>query len=349
MSPLGPDLDEDQRDLAGMLDDFAQDRDLVLSDDPALVAGLVTELARLGVWTVGTAEAHGGGGADARTTAVALERLGRHWPALGWAAVQAHAAVDILGDDDRFATLVAELHAGTAAVAVADAASAHVRLAWSGDVLAGSVDRVDAASQQPYLVVLADDGTALLVESSVLTYTPLSRTGLGGALTRSAQVDTDAVATLTGVDADAVRARLRLGAAAVAAGIMGAAHDAAHTYAADRQQFGGPLTDIPTVRQALLRQAGRMANALTGAFGSAREPVTTLAAMDEACGAAIEVAASALQCHGGYGYLTEYPAERYLRDAVSLRAAVDVTGAAVTTARTLVGLEPVIALEKDAS
>lgn len=346
MSWRGPTLDADQRDLARMLDGLADDRALVLTDDANTVAALVAELAELGVWTLGTAEEHGGGGADPATTAVALERLGRSWPALGWAAAQAHAAVDLLAGDDRFPDLVADLHAGRAAVAVVDLSSVHVRLEWTGDVLGGSVDRIDAAAPAPHLLVLTGERTALLVAPGALTATPLRRTGLGGALTRSVEVEAGpgAVHDLAGVDVAAARTRLRLGAAAVAAGISGAATDAAAAYSADRHQFGAPLTALPTVRQSLLDQAARTVAALTLAVAAADDEVRSFAAARLACDGAVEVTASALQSHGGYGYLVEYPAERHLRDAVSLRAAADLPGAAVATARTLVGLEPVASL-----
>src|SRR5688572_22021419 len=127
-----------------MLDALAADRDVVLSDDPEAVGAIVTDLAALGIWTLGTDVEHVGGGADRVTTAVALERLGRTWPALGWAATQAHTAVDVLSGDDRFSGLVAAVHAGSAPVAVVDATSRHVRLAWSLEALTGSVDRIDA-------------------------------------------------------------------------------------------------------------------------------------------------------------------------------------------------------------
>lgn len=334
-----------------MLDAFVAAHSLELEDDPITVAGLVAELADLGVWTLGTSEVAGGGGAEPRLTALALERLGRAWPALGWAAAQAHAAVDVLAGDDRFADLVAQVHAGTAAVAVVDSACAHVRLAWTGDQLVGSVDRIDAAAQEPYLLVLDGDNEASLVSPTEMTFTGLRRTGFGGAFTRTAVVAAAAgtVDGLAGIDAVAARNRLRLGAAAVAAGIAGAAADAAADYAAGRHQFGNTLTAIPTVRQALLGQATR-STLMLGAVLNSENQVQTLAAAEEACDSAIDVAAAALQSHGGYGYLAEYGAERRLRDAISLRAAVDTWGASVATARVLVHLAPAAtALERDSA
>ncbi|WP_039828601.1 acyl-CoA dehydrogenase family protein [Nocardia testacea] len=347
----GPALDRDQRDLRDMLDAFAAAHNPVLADEPEQVAGLVTELAALGVWTLGTAEETGGGGADRATTALVFERLGRAWPALGWAAAQAHTAIDVLGADQRFADLVTGLHAGTAAVAVVDATAAQVRLTRQGGTLSGTVARVDAAAERPHLLLLGDAGHAVLLPPVALTPEPLRRTGFGGALTRSLEVDArpGEYHDLDSVDTAAARRRLRLGAAAVAAGIAGAAADAAAEYASGREQFGAPLTALPTVRQALLGQAARAAVSTAAAFG-AEDEVAVLAALREACEGAIEAAAGALQAHGGYGYLTEYGAERRLRDAISLRAATDPGGAATAVARALAGLPPIAtAIRKDAS
>jgi alkylation response protein AidB-like acyl-CoA dehydrogenase len=329
----GPPLGADQRDVAAMLDDVASDKvdaGFVLDDDNA--PGMAAELGELGVWTLGVAEELGGGGAEPEVTAIALERLGRHWPALGWASVQAHAALEATGT--------------TVPTAVVDAHGAHVHLALEGDRLVGTVDRVDAAHPAPALLLL-DGDTAYLVEADAASATPLRRTGLAGACTR--QLSLDAPYRELGVDGAALRARLRLGAAAVAAGIAGAAVDDALDYAGGRHQFGGALTALPTVRQSLLAQAARTSTVLAAVLAAGRDELSTYAVAREATEAAIDVAAAALQSHGGYGYLTEYAAERRLRDAVSLRAAADTQGAGLAAARAVTGLDPLPALRKDAS
>jgi alkylation response protein AidB-like acyl-CoA dehydrogenase len=343
----GPALDDDGRSLRDVLDEFIDAHEPTLTDDVTAVTALVRELAGLGIWTLGTAETAGGGGADRTLTTVAFERLGRAWPALGWAAVQAHTAIDVLAGDDRFAVLVTALHVGNAAVAVADAQSLHVRLQRDGAAITGTVDRVDAAAEEPHLLVLFDGGTAALIEPAALTRDPVHRTGLGGALTRSLDIDARAAHVVDGVDVDAARVRLRLGAAAVAAGIAGAAADAAVSYAAERRQFGDTLTAIPTVRKSLMEQTSRAVLILGAVLGAAEDPIQAAAVALHALDGAIDVAADALQSHGGYGYLVEYDAERRLRDAVSLRAAADVRGQATTTARTLVGVGPAGISAKD--
>ena len=340
MTWRGPGQTSDQQDLAAMLDGFARGRTGILTDDAGAVSTLVEALAELGVWTLGTSALSGGGGADRATTAVALERLGRFWPALGWASAQAHAAVDVLSGTDGFGELVAAVHAGRAAVAVVEDDADQVRLSWSDDgSLVGAVDRVDVAHESPYLMVLDSAGDALLVAPDQYEATAVRRTGLAGALTRSLvlNVPGDRVVRVPGADATAARLRLRYGAAAVAAGICGAAADGALAYVAERNQFGAALTALPSVRHAVLRQADAVVVALSAAVAGPDDPQGSLAAARSACDLAVEVAAKALQSHGGYGYLNEYPAERFLRDALSLRAAVGADGLARTAGLSLVG------------
>lgn len=333
----GPVLEADHRDLVAMFDAFAADNPGPL-EDGAEVAPLVVRLAELGVWTLGAAADHGGGGADPTMTAVAFERMGRYWPALGWASVQVHVAADLIGASHP--ELMSELHAGRARVAVVRTSSPHVRLSFADGRLSGTVGRVDAAGPRPHLLVLDNDGTARLVEPDALEGRGLARTGLGGAFTSALEVSAsaDQVHELSGRDLPASLGRLWCGAAAVAAGIAGAAADGAASYAAGRRQFGDALTAIPTVRQSLLDQVADTVTALTASIAVDHSDLAqAYAAVSRACDGAIDVAAAALQTHGGYGYLSEYPAERFLRDAVSLRAAVDVQSAARVGAADLVG------------
>jgi alkylation response protein AidB-like acyl-CoA dehydrogenase len=332
MSWLGPPLDEDQTDLVTMLDDFARDRVGSLGDDEAMGRVLIHDLVGLGVWTVGADEGHGGGGADHVTTCLVLERLGRHWPALGWASAQSHAALEVLGRDQRAAEVVARLHTGEALIAVVDASAPHVDLELGDASVSGVVHRVDAADVAPYLLVLSGPDAAVLVSpDGYMASETLRRTGLEGALTRALDVNAtdDAVMTLAGAGVGRARAMLWSAAAAVAAGIAGAAHDDARAYVAGRHQFGGPLTELPVVRQSLLGQASRVAMALRGVLVSAHDELQAWSVLQSAAEAAIDVAAAALQAHGGYGYLEEYPSEKRLRDAVSLRAATAVQAAAI--------------------
>lgn len=347
MTWRGPELDADQRDVMAMLDAFASDRGPVLSDDASAVSELVRALVDLEVWTLGVDERHGGGGAERSLVLAVLERLGRYWPALGWACAQAQVAPNLLGRDDRFADLVSRVHAGDIGVAVVDARADVVRLERTGDLLVGTIDRIDAACENPFVLVLYEGNAATLLTADAVESDPVARTGLAGALTRSLRVHATLglsaydVEGIEGVEGARARARLWLGAGAVAAGVAGAAVDAAHSYAGSRIQFGAPLTALPPVGRSLFAQAARTTGILALLWAAAESDLTHVAgALREACDGAIEVAASALQTHGGYGYLMEYPAARYLQDAISLRAAVGVETALAIVAEHVASVAP---------
>jgi alkylation response protein AidB-like acyl-CoA dehydrogenase len=125
----------------------------------------------------------------------------------------------------------------------------------------------------------------------------------------------------------AVLAQLLAGVAAVATGIAGSAVDAAVAYAAQRHQFGGPIDALPVVRASLNEQTLRTAALARAVLGGAPDLRGSIAIARQGCEIALEVTDAALQIYGGYGYLREYPAQRSLRDAVSLRASFDLSSA----------------------
>ena len=114
----------------------------------------------------------------------------------------------------------------------------------------------------------------------------------------------------------------RIGIAAQALGIARACLEEASAYARQRQQFGRPIANFQAVRWALADMATRLAAArlLThraAALRSAGQPCTREASMAKlfASETAMWAAHRAVQIFGGYGYLQDYPVERYFRDA----------------------------------
>jgi alkylation response protein AidB-like acyl-CoA dehydrogenase len=334
-----PTTTAEQADLAALVAEVTGEGDLPDDTDPAGVERCRRRLAELGLWTLGVGAAAGGGGADPALVATALAGLGHRWAALGWASVQAHAAAEALAGDRTGAhtDLVAAIHAGDAPVAVVDAASPAVGLV---DGRPERVDRIDAAGLPATVLVLGEEGRGWLVPAEALDAEEVRRTGLQGARTAAVRVTApERVTALDGLDDAALRVRLRLGAAAVAAGLAGAAADAAVGYSAERSQFGAPLTALPTVRESLLASSGAAATVLRSILHPAPpSPWQATALLDAATEAAVDTCARAVQAHGGYGYLAEYPVERLLRDAVSLRAACDVATGRRSSAQDLVAV-----------
>jgi alkylation response protein AidB-like acyl-CoA dehydrogenase len=117
--------------------------------------------------------------------------------------------------------------------------------------------------------------------------------------------------------------RSRLGIAAQAVGIAQGAIDAAVTYAADRQQFGQRVADFQGIQFMLADMASQTEAARQLTYAAAAKvdadapdlPYWTSSAKLVAGDTAMRVTTDAVQVLGGYGYITEYPVERMMRDA----------------------------------
>ena len=118
----------------------------------------------------------------------------------------------------------------------------------------------------------------------------------------------------------------RLGIAACSTGLAQAALDQALRFTAEREQFGKPvnqnqgiqfmLADMATqieAGRALYRHAARLRDA--GEDYSMAAAQAKLFCSDTA----MRVTTDAVQLHGGYGYITEYPVERFMREAKALQ------------------------------
>jgi alkylation response protein AidB-like acyl-CoA dehydrogenase len=117
--------------------------------------------------------------------------------------------------------------------------------------------------------------------------------------------------------------RTRLGAAAQAVGIAQGATDYANAYARERIAFGKPINELQAIQFKLADMETRTAAARellykACAMADRNEPglgkhtsMAKLFASDTAMWVTIE----AIQVLGGYGYVSEYPVERMMRDA----------------------------------
>jgi alkylation response protein AidB-like acyl-CoA dehydrogenase len=114
----------------------------------------------------------------------------------------------------------------------------------------------------------------------------------------------------------------RLGIAAQAIGIARAAFEAARDYALERKQFGTPIAEFQGIQFKLADMATRIAAARALLHTTAAAKDRGLAVPGEvsmcklfASEMAMWVTTQAIQVFGGYGYVKEYPVERYFRDA----------------------------------
>ena len=113
----------------------------------------------------------------------------------------------------------------------------------------------------------------------------------------------------------------RINIAARAVGVAQAAFEAAMEYAQHRETFGRPIFEHQAVQFRLAEMATKLQAARLMTYDAARradegERVDMEAGMAKlfASEAAFEIAMDAMRVHGGNGYTTEFPVERYLRD-----------------------------------
>ncbi|MFB6353486.1 MAG: acyl-CoA dehydrogenase family protein [Halobacteriales archaeon] len=172
-------------------------------------------------------------------------------------------------------------------------------------VVPKDTDGLEVGKKEDKLGLRASDTTALLFDGA--------RIPAANRLTPEGEGLSAALRILTGG---------RIGVAAQAVGLAQAALDDALAYAQEREQFGGPIADIQSVRHTLADmetkvRAGRALTREAARAEDAGRDVRHQASVAKlfASEAAVEVANQAVQLHGGYGYTTAYDVERYYRDA----------------------------------
>jgi alkylation response protein AidB-like acyl-CoA dehydrogenase len=113
----------------------------------------------------------------------------------------------------------------------------------------------------------------------------------------------------------------RIGIAALSVGLAQGAYEAARDYAKERRQFGQPIASFQAIQWKLADNATRIeaARLLTYRAAYLRDKgvrTTTESSMAKlfASEAAVKAADDCVQIHGGYGFVKDYPAEKYFRD-----------------------------------
>jgi butyryl-CoA dehydrogenase len=114
----------------------------------------------------------------------------------------------------------------------------------------------------------------------------------------------------------------RISIGAMALGIAQGAMEASVAFANDRHQFGKPIAKFQAIQNMIADMATEIKASRLMVYEASRMkdagvPFSTESAMCKlfASETAMRVTANAVQIHGGYGYTTDYPVERYYRDA----------------------------------
>lgn len=113
----------------------------------------------------------------------------------------------------------------------------------------------------------------------------------------------------------------RIGIAALAVGLAQGAFEAASRYTSERKQFGRAIGSLPSIKERLAQHASEVEAARLLTYRAAwlkdrGRRMTLESAMAKLFSSEIAVRAAedGVQMHGGYGFVKDYPAEKFLRD-----------------------------------
>jgi alkylation response protein AidB-like acyl-CoA dehydrogenase len=315
---------------------------------------LYPKLAELGLMGVCAPEEYGGAGADFLSYILVLEELSRADAGVGvTVAVHTSAAtlpIVMFGSDEQKARFVPPLARGehlgafalTEAEAGSDAASLRTRADASGDGwrISGTKQWITNGADAGTVLLFARTDPAtpgargisafLLDGSQVQATKEHEKLGLHSSSTvdlvlDGVEVDRDRLLHEEGQGFTVAMATLdggRIGIAAQALGIAQAAYELARAYSLERRQFGRRIAEFEAIQWKLADMATELDAARLLVYRAADlkqrgEPHTEAGAKAKlfASEMARRQTAEAIQVLGGYGFTTDFAAERYFRDA----------------------------------
>ena len=315
---------------------------------------LLPKLAALGLTGIQFAEGYGGAGMSAVDYCICIEELARVCPAIALSVAAHNGLcashIAMFGSDAQKAQFLPRLARGevlgawglTEAGAGSDAAGMRTTAVRQGPswVINGSKSFTTHGRIGGVMVVIAiTDRTkghrgisAFIAEHGIEGMTPGKKENKLGmrASDTSEVVFQDCripLAHLLGEEGQGFINTLqvldagRIGIAALSVGLAQGAYEAALRYAKDRRQFGQPIAAFQAIQWKLADNATRIeaARLLTyraaylkdrGARTTRESSMAKLFASE----IAVKAADDCVQIHGGYGFVKDYPAEKYFRD-----------------------------------
>ena len=329
---------------------FVRDWDRSEAMDDAVIG----KLAEVGYLGATIPEKYGGMGLDTRTYTLVVEELGRADSSVrGVVSVNVGLVAKTVlrwGSDAQRERWLPAICSGeslgcfglTEPGTGSDAASLETRAERDGDGwrITGSKNFITNGLRAGVALIFARTGDAgakgiscFLVPTDADGF---SRTEIKGKLGLRAQDTAELVLDGVRVGADdllggegdgfkVAMSALDVGRISLAAGCVGIAQgclDASVRYASEREQFGRTISRFQLVQEliadiAVDTEAARLLTWKAAAMADAgqRHSLESSIAKYFASEAAVRAANAAIQVHGGYGYIDEYPVGKYLRDA----------------------------------
>src|SRR5579884_2525105 len=348
-------LTEDQKAIRDAVREFVQEtvapRAAEIDASDQFPADLVEAAARLDLLGIVIPEEYGGAGLDHVSFALFVAESGSLAVILDVHTSVGSEPILFAGTEDQKRRYLPRMAAGSKLGAFAlsepeagsDAASLQTTAVPDGDgwrlngtktfitnmgvadvyiVLARSNDHARAAGISAFIV---DRDTAGLEFGAPMEKMGLHGSPTGEVIMRDAYVPGE---NLLGAEGDGFRIAMkaldrgRIGISAQAIGLARGAMDKAARYALERRQFGKAITDQEAIQFTIADryteiEAARLLTLRAAAACDAGENFTRIASMAKmfSTDVAMRATTDALQLFGGYGYIKEYPAERYFRDA----------------------------------
>jgi alkylation response protein AidB-like acyl-CoA dehydrogenase len=297
---------------------------------------IVRELGELGVLGAAVDQPQGGLGLDLVTTAMLVEELARGWTTVA-AVVAGH--LTVTWALARFAatereTWLPPLARGERLASAVLGRTLSARPDGGGWVLAGTTALADNAPRaQLFLVPVTEGegrrGLALFGRDAAGLVIGDPEATIGARGLHPCRLVADGVRPSRVLDEPGLAGQVLAAAcvlsAASAVGLAQAAFEAALRYSQQRTTFGKPLCQ----HQAVQLKLADMATGITAArlltyeaagteAGGSLDPAAATMARLHASSVAVHATLESMRIHGGYGYVSEFPVERYYRDAPRL-------------------------------
>jgi short/branched chain acyl-CoA dehydrogenase len=324
-----------------------------LDRDKRFPYDIVAKMGELGLMGIPFPEEYGGGGADTLSYALAVEELARVDSSV-CITMAAHTSlgtmpIHLWGTSEQKGEWLPELCAGrrlaafglTEPEAGSDAGNTRTRARLEGGewVIDGAKQFITNAGTEISGCVTITARTAeneisnIIVPNGTPGYEqgePYRKMGWNASDTRPLSFERCRVpeSSLLGRRGDGFKNFLhildggRIGVSAMAVGLAQGALDEALAYAKERRAFGQPISKFQAIQGKLADtsaeiEAARLLTYKAAMLKDRGEPFTLVAAQAKLKTGrlAVRAAEEAVQIHGGYGYIEEYPVCRFYRDA----------------------------------
>ena len=316
---------------------------------------IVDKMGELGFMGMMVPEEYEGGGMDALSYALAVEEISKGCAATGTIMLDNNslgcAPINSFGTTEQKKSYLTELASGrklgcfmlSEPEAGSDASSQKTTAVLKDDhyVLNGTKSWVTNGAEAEIAVVFASTDSSLKHKGISAFIVDMNSPGLKvGKLEEKLGIRASSTAqiffedckvpakNILGEEGEGFKIALhtldagRIGVAAQAVGIAQAALEASVSYASERKAFGKPISDFQGLQFMMADMATRVEASRLLVWQAAvmkdnniRFGKQSAMAKLYAAETAMWVTTKAIQIHGGYGYTTDYPVERYFRDA----------------------------------